>query len=173
MWASAPASVTSTTRPRIERKRYALSGSEIARATTRRSRMFRSLTRPRAELIRTWLPSQSNQTGVTWGVPSGMIVPRLAKAFFPSRRSANCSSVMAMNSLLCSACGGARLRGRRPGQRWRSRRGRAQGAVQSLFEVGHVLQADGQPDEDGADAELHALLLGQQSMGRPGRIGPG
>src|SRR5437016_13090107 len=110
--------------------------------------MFRSLTRPRAELIRTWLPSQSNQTGVTWGVPSGMVVARLAKAFFPSRRSVNCSSAIAMISLPCSVRGGTPLRGRR-----RSRCGRAKGVVQRLFEIGHVLQADGQSDEAGTDAE--------------------
>src|SRR5450631_3229035 len=43
-------------------------------------RTLRSFCRPLAELKITWSPSRSTHTGVTWGRPSGMSVPRLAKA---------------------------------------------------------------------------------------------
>src|SRR5438477_7986698 len=56
--------------------------------------MFLSLTRPRAELTRMYLPSKSNQTGVTCGLPFGMIVARLANALFVVTRSMNSGGIV-------------------------------------------------------------------------------
>src|SRR5207253_3425090 len=56
--------------------------------------MFLSYTRPRAELTRMYLPSKSNQTGVTCGLPFGMTVARLANAFFVVTRSRNSGGIV-------------------------------------------------------------------------------
>src|SRR2546427_12384045 len=66
--------------------------------------MFLSFTRPRAELTRRYLPSKSNQTGVTCGLPFDMTVARLANAFFVVTRSWNSGGIVA------TRCGGAGLR---------------------------------------------------------------
>src|SRR6185503_11648206 len=47
--------------------------------------MFLSFCRPRAEFTKTCLPSKSTHTGVTCGVPSGIIVARFAKAFLSNK----------------------------------------------------------------------------------------
>src|SRR5215831_18329467 len=52
--------------------------------------MFRSLTRPFAELKRTCVPSKSTHTGVTCGLPSFISVPRFPKACFSSRSAWVC-----------------------------------------------------------------------------------
>src|SRR6266700_1791078 len=52
----------------------------MASATRGSRRMFLSFCRPLAELTMTRSPSRSHQTGVTCGWPSGISVPRLAKA---------------------------------------------------------------------------------------------
>src|SRR3974377_151307 len=57
----------------------------MARAIRRLRRMFLSLTRPLAELMRKCAPSKSNHTGATCGLPSCMMVARFAKAFLVSR----------------------------------------------------------------------------------------
>src|SRR6266513_3170746 len=57
----------------------------MASATRASRRMLRSFWRPFAEFTMTCSPSKSTHTGVTCGRPSGMIVPRLAKAFFWKR----------------------------------------------------------------------------------------
>src|SRR5215467_11781611 len=54
-------------------------------ATRGSRRTFLSFCRPRAELKITCSPSKSHHTGVTCGRPSGIRVPRLAKAFFWKR----------------------------------------------------------------------------------------
>src|SRR5690348_8928949 len=54
----------------------------IATATLAFCVMLRSLIRPRAVLMRSLPPVKSNQTGVTWGEPSGITVARNAKDFF-------------------------------------------------------------------------------------------
>src|SRR5579864_2125399 len=51
-----------------------------ARATRGSRRIFLSFCLPLAEFTITCSPSESHQTGVTCGEPSGMSVPRLAKA---------------------------------------------------------------------------------------------
>src|SRR5439155_218225 len=76
MCASAPCSVISATRPRTWMYRYGFSGSWIESATLGFILRFRSFTRPRAVLIRTCVPSQSHQTGVTCGV---LLAPTVAK----------------------------------------------------------------------------------------------
>src|SRR5271163_4927322 len=48
-------------------------------------RMLRSLARPFAEFTTRRPSSRSIHTGVTWGLPSGMSVPRLPKAGFWNR----------------------------------------------------------------------------------------
>src|SRR5208337_1400985 len=57
----------------------------MARATRGSRRTLRSFWRPLAELKMTCWPSKSHHTGVTCGRPSGMRVPRLAKARFWKR----------------------------------------------------------------------------------------
>src|SRR5437667_2670613 len=69
-----------------------------ASATRGSRRMFLSFWRPLAELTMTWSPSKSHHTGVTCGLPSGMSVPRLAKARFENR--SRYLSGMAMSSSL-------------------------------------------------------------------------
>src|SRR5713226_1875937 len=54
----------------------------IAKDTRGSRRTLRSFCRPLAELKITCWPSKSTQTGVTCGLPSGINVPRLAKARF-------------------------------------------------------------------------------------------
>src|SRR5262244_910295 len=66
----------------------------MLKATVGVRRRFLSLIRPLAELMRRWRPSQSNQTGVTCGVPSGLMVARLAKAFLALRTSLNPSGTV-------------------------------------------------------------------------------
>src|SRR6184192_3240223 len=56
--------------------------------------MFLSFTRPRAELTRMYLPSKSNQIGVTCGPPFGITVARLANAFFVVTRSRNSGGIV-------------------------------------------------------------------------------
>ena len=56
--------------------------------------MFLSFTRPRAELTRRYLPSKSNQTGVTCGLPFDITVARLANAFFVVTRSRNSGGIV-------------------------------------------------------------------------------
>src|SRR3989304_1378456 len=155
MWASAPCSVTSTTRPRIARCRYGLSGSRIASATLGVRRMLRSFTRPLAELMRRWLPSQSNQTGVTCGLPPGMTVARLANAFF-WKRSLKLSGIVAAM---------------RPPRRWLPGGG-AQGRLRGFAKVVDIFDPHRQPDKAGTDPELGLLLGRQRPVGRPGRVAP-
>src|SRR5579864_3184246 len=57
----------------------------IASATRGSRRMFLSFCLPLAEFTITCSPSKSHQTGVTCGEPSGMSVPRLAKARLVNR----------------------------------------------------------------------------------------
>src|SRR5947209_15620690 len=57
----------------------------IASATRGSRRMFLSFCRPLAVFTMTKSPSMSHHTGVTWGEPSGIRVPRLAKARLPKR----------------------------------------------------------------------------------------
>src|ERR1700685_753838 len=57
----------------------------MARATRGLRRTFLSFCRPFAELKMTCSPSKSHHTGVTCGRPSGINVPRLAKARFLNR----------------------------------------------------------------------------------------
>src|SRR6266436_3599473 len=57
----------------------------MASATRGSRRTLRSFWRPLAELKVTCSPSKSHHTGVTCGRPSGMRVPKLAKAFFWKR----------------------------------------------------------------------------------------
>src|SRR6266576_2304993 len=57
----------------------------MARDTRGSRRTLRSFWRPRAELKITCWPSKSHHTGVTCGRPSGISVPRLAKAGFWKR----------------------------------------------------------------------------------------
>src|SRR5579863_1450924 len=52
----------------------------IASETRGSRRTLRSFWRPLAELKMAYWPSKSIQTGVTCGLPSGISVPRLAKA---------------------------------------------------------------------------------------------
>ena len=74
--ASAPSSVTFTTRPRIMSARNGSSGC-VAESATRASRlMFLSLTRPAAELTTMRSPSVSAHTGETCGLPSAIRVAR-------------------------------------------------------------------------------------------------
>src|ERR1700740_1650720 len=75
------------------------------RATRGSRRIFLSFTRPRAELIRTCLPSKSTQTGVTCGLPSELRVLRLAKAFFLNRSLYLSGTCVGMGSLQRFACG--------------------------------------------------------------------
>src|SRR6266496_5241275 len=96
MCASALFLVKDAAPPLIYTYRYGLSGSMMDRATVGVRRRFLSLTRPLAVLMRTWRPSQSNHTGVTWGVLSAFIVARLAKAFLVVRRSLNASGIAFM-----------------------------------------------------------------------------
>src|SRR5438876_1689229 len=56
--------------------------------------MFLSFTRPRAELTRRYLPSKSNQTGVTCGLLFSITVARLANAFFVVTRSRNSGGIV-------------------------------------------------------------------------------
>src|SRR5213080_2203861 len=99
--------------------------------------MFLSFTRPRAELTRMYLPSKSNQTGVTCGPPFGITVTRLANAFFVVTRSRN-----AAGSCLGSRCAGARWHrqavelGRRDGRGGHSRQRRVR-----------ATRPEGRPDE--------------------------
>src|SRR5579859_7664526 len=74
----------------------------IASATGAPSRMLRALTRPFAVLTRTTPSFRSNHTGVTCGVPSGITVARLAKAFFCVNRSRYCSVMSGIDGLLRS-----------------------------------------------------------------------
>src|SRR6185503_3415766 len=61
-------------------------------ATFGRALMFLSLTRSSLVLMRMCSPSMSNQTGVTCGEPSGIMVARYSRAFESSfRRSRNFS----------------------------------------------------------------------------------
>src|ERR1700674_3539889 len=57
----------------------------MSRPTRGSRRMFLSLTRPLAVLITIFWPSNSNQTGATCGLPSGIKVANCAKAFFWSK----------------------------------------------------------------------------------------
>src|SRR5581483_2814785 len=116
----------------------------IARATRAFRRMFRSLTRPRAEFTRIRSSSTSNHTGVTWGLPSGMSVARFAKAFF-CKRSAKLSGTVAMSPP-------------------RSGPGRVQPRRERLPQVLDVLDPDREPDEAGVDPELRLLLRGEPAV---------
>src|SRR5262249_45958272 len=119
--------------------------------------MFRSLIRPLAELTRMWVPSQSNQTGVTWGEPSAITVARWASGFFCLRRSRYGPRRTAM--FLSSSVSGSPSR-------------RAEGRIQDALEIGHILDPDRQPDQTRTHAEPRPLLVRQRSVRRPGRIGP-
>ena len=69
-------------------------------ATAGVRRRFLSFRRPLAVLMRRRLPSQSNHTGVTWGVPSALSVARFAKAFFVVSRSLYASGMALMVRIL-------------------------------------------------------------------------
>ncbi len=66
----------------------------IANETLGLAVMLRSFTRPRALFRLMSSPRMSNQTGVTWGDPSFMLVPRNAKARFSSSNKSRCESGM-------------------------------------------------------------------------------
>src|SRR5689334_755560 len=65
----------------------------IDSATLAPSVKLRDFTRPFAEFTRTRPPVKSNHTGVTCGDPSGMIVAKLANAFFCCSRSRKASGI--------------------------------------------------------------------------------